>query len=65
MQFNIKNQRLLIAAAFFVSSPAFAVDLVGVHDLAVKNDPQLQRKRAPGMVKSIADSKWIGRHEQG
>ena len=42
MQFNIKNQRLLIAAAFFVSSPAFAVDLVGVHDLAVKNDPQLQ-----------------------
>jgi len=42
----------LIAAAFFVSSPAFAVDLIGVHDLAVKNDPQLQaaayRKEATG-----------------
>ncbi len=42
MQFNTRNQSFLIAAAFFVSSPVFAVDLVGVHDLAVKNDPQLQ-----------------------
>jgi hypothetical protein len=52
MQFGTKNQKLLIAAAFFVASPAFAVDLVGVHDLAVKNDPQLQaaayRKEATG-----------------
>jgi len=42
MQFNIKNQKLVLAATFFISSPAFAVDLVGVHDLAVKNDPRLQ-----------------------
>jgi len=42
MKFDINNQKLLIAAVFFMSSPAFAVDLVGIHDLAVKNDPQLQ-----------------------
>ena len=42
MQFNTNNQKLLMAAIFFVSTPALAVDLVGVHDLAVKNDPQLQ-----------------------
>lgn len=51
MQFDIR-QKLLVAAAFFVSFPVFAVDLVGVHDLAVKNDPQLQaaayRKEATG-----------------
>lgn len=52
MQINTKNQKLLMAAVFFVSSSAFAVDLVGVHDLAVKNDPQLRaaayRKDATG-----------------
>ena len=52
MQFYTRNQKLLMAAVFFVASPAFAVDLVGVHDLAVKNDPQLQaaayRKEATG-----------------
>jgi len=52
MQFNTKNQILVMTVAFFISSPAFAVDLVGVHDLAVKNDPQLQaaeyRKQATG-----------------
>ena len=42
MQFNIKHQSLLIATAMFMSSPVFAVDLIGVHDLAVKNDPRLQ-----------------------
>lgn len=42
MKFDINNQKLLIAAVFLISSPAFAVDLVGIHDLAVKNDPQLQ-----------------------
>jgi len=42
MQFDTKNQKFLMAVAFFVASPVFAVDLVGVHDLAVKNDPQLQ-----------------------
>lgn len=46
MQFSAKNHKLLLIAALFispfVSSSAFAVDLVGVHDLAVKNDPQLR-----------------------
>jgi len=42
MQFDTRNQKLLLAAALFVATPAFAVDLVGVHDLAVKNDPRLQ-----------------------
>jgi len=31
-----------MTAALFITAPAFAVDLVGVHDLAVKSDPQLQ-----------------------
>ena len=52
MQFDTKNQKLLMAVVFFIASPAFAVDLVGVHDLAVKNDPQLQaaayRQKATG-----------------
>ena len=52
MKLNINNQKLLIAAVFLISSPAFAVDLVGIHDLAIKNDPQLQaaayRKDATG-----------------
>ena len=52
MQFDTKNQKLAMVAAFLISSPVFAVDLVGVHDLAVKNDPQLQaaayRKQATG-----------------
>ena len=52
MQFYTKNQKLLMAAVFFMSSPAFAVDLIGVHDLAAKNDPALQaaayRKDATG-----------------
>ena len=29
---------LLIATALLVTAPVIAVDLVGVHDLAVKND---------------------------
>jgi outer membrane protein len=51
MQFNTKKV-VLMATAVFISSPVFAVDLVGVHDLAIKNDPQLQaaayRKEATG-----------------
>jgi len=42
MQFDTRNQKFLIAAALFIATPALAVDLVGVHDLAVKNDPRLQ-----------------------
>jgi len=52
MQFNTKNQMLVMTLAFCISSPVFAVDLVGVHDLAIKNDPQLQaaeyRREATG-----------------
>ena len=51
MQFNTKKV-VLMATAFFISSPVFAVDLVGVHDLAIKSDPALQaaayRKEATG-----------------
>ena len=57
MRFNTR-QTLLVAATFFISSPVFAVDLVGVHDLAVKNDPALQaaayRKEATGENKRQA-----------
>ncbi len=46
MQFSAKNQKLLITAAImltpFATSSAYAVDLVGVHDLAAENDPRLQ-----------------------
>ncbi len=52
MSLHINNRKFLIAAVFLISSPVFAVDLVGVHDLAIKNDPQLQaaayRKDATG-----------------
>ncbi len=34
--------RALAIAGFAFAAPAFAVDLVGVHDLALKNDPVLQ-----------------------
>lgn len=63
MQFDTKYQKVLIAAAFFVTSPVFAVDLVGVHDLAVKNDPQLQaaafRREATGENKRQAWSNLL------
>jgi len=42
MQFNTNNHRLLMATLLLAASPVMAVDLVGVHDLAIKNDPQLQ-----------------------
>lgn len=52
MKFNINYQKFLIATVFLISSPVFAVDLVGIHDLAIKNDPALQaaayRKDATG-----------------
>ena len=52
MSLQINNRKFLIAAVFLISSPVFAVDLVGIHDLAIKNDPQLQaagyRKDATG-----------------
>ena len=52
MKLGMNNQKLLVAAVCLISSPAFAVDLVGIHDLAIKHDPQLQaasyRKDATG-----------------
>lgn len=48
----------LVSTGLLLSSPAFAVDLVGVHDLALKSDPQLQaaeyQRQATGENKAIA-----------
>jgi outer membrane protein len=48
----------LVGMGLLVSSPVLAVDLVGVHDLALKSDPQLQaaeyRRQATGENKAIA-----------
>lgn len=48
----------LVSAGLLLSSPAYAVDLVGVHDLALKSDPQLQaadfQLQATGENKAIA-----------
>jgi outer membrane protein len=48
----------VIAAGLALAAPAWAVDLVGVHDLAAKNDPRLQaaqfRREAVGENKTIA-----------
>ena len=48
----------LISAVLLFSSPAMAVDLVGVHDLARKSDPRLQaaefRREAVGENRKIA-----------
>jgi outer membrane protein len=48
----------LVSTGLLISSPVLAVDLVGVHDLALKNDPQLQaadfRRQATGENKAIA-----------
>jgi len=42
MQLITKTRALLTGVALIVTTPTFAVDLVGVHDLAARNDPQLQ-----------------------
>jgi outer membrane protein len=48
----------LVSAGLVFSSPAMAVDLVGVHDLAAKNDPRLRaaefRRESVGENKNIA-----------
>jgi len=63
MQFETRKSTFLIAAALFVSAPALAVDLIGVHDLAAKNDPQLQaaayRKDATGENRRQARSNLL------
>jgi len=48
----------LVAAGLLVFTPAMAVDLVGVHDLALKSDPRLRaaeyRREATGEQRKIA-----------
>ncbi|NNJ66108.1 MAG: TolC family outer membrane protein [Xanthomonadales bacterium] len=48
----------LIGAGLIAASPVYAVDLVGVHDLAFENDPRLRaadfRREATGEEKAIA-----------
>jgi outer membrane protein len=48
----------LVSAGLLISSPTMAVDLVGVHDLALKSDPRLQaaefRREATGEQRKIA-----------
>jgi outer membrane protein len=55
---SIKPNLLCLAAAGLMSMPALAVDLIGVHDLAVDSDPRLQaaefRRQATGENKAIA-----------
>jgi len=63
MRFNTNKQKLLLAALFLVAPPAMAVDLVGVHDLAIRNDPRLQaaayRRDATGENKRQAWSNLL------
>lgn len=53
----------LAATGLLLSSPAMAVDLVGVYDMALKNDPRLQaaeqRREAAGESKAIARSNLL------
>ena len=54
-----KNKLLcLVSAGLLISSPTMAVDLIGVHDLALKSDPRLQaaeyRREATGENRKIA-----------
>ena len=48
----------LVAAGLLLAAPAWAVDLIGVHDLAVENDPRLLaaafRREATAENKAIA-----------
>jgi len=46
-------------AGLFLSAPAWAVDLVGVHDLAAKNDPRLQA--AVSRLEATRENKSIAR----
>ncbi len=63
MQFKVKHYQLLLLAVALGSSPVFAVDLVGVHDLAARNDPQLKaaafRRDATGENKRQAWSNLL------
>jgi len=57
MSINFKMS-CLVSVGLLISSPAIAVDLVGVHELAEKNDPRLRaaelRREATGENKNIA-----------
>ncbi len=49
----------LALTGLLLSAPAWAVDLVGVHDLAVKNDPRLQA--AASRLEATRENKTIAR----
>ena len=55
------NRRMLAAALALLmfSAPAWAVDLVGVHDLALQNDPRLQA--AASRLEATRENKSIAR----
>ena len=54
----IKSKLFCLAVAGLLSAPALAVDLMGVHDLALESDPRLRaadfRRQATGENKAIA-----------
>jgi outer membrane protein len=58
-----KLKPLCLAASLLLSAPAGAVDLVGVHDLALQNDPRLRaaefRREATGENKAIARANML------
>ena len=49
----------LAFATLVLSAPAWAVDLVGVHDLALQNDPRLQA--AASRLEATRENKTIAR----
>jgi len=49
----------LAVAALVLSVPAWAVDLVGVHDLALQNDPRLQA--AASRLEATRENRYIAR----
>jgi len=67
MQFNVNTHKLLMTAAFvgssFMTPMVLAVDLVGIHDLAARNDPRLRaaayRRDATGENKRQAWSNLL------
>jgi outer membrane protein len=55
---SIRIKPICVAlAGLLLSAPAWAVDLVGVHDLAVKNDPRLQA--AASRLEATRENKTI------
>ena len=55
----IRKPICLAFAALALSAPAWAVDLVGVHDLALQNDPRLQA--AASRLEATRENRYIAR----